>query len=70
MSGKIPEEKDKLNKYVRGVKIIHLQFFKNMLGNKSGPGLEAESRELIDSNTSTKSIETECKAEDYTFGEL
>jgi hypothetical protein len=41
-----------------------------MLGIKSRPGLEEEPRELKDSNTSIKSIETECKAEDNNVGGL
>lgn len=41
-----------------------------MLGIKSGPGLEAETRELRDSKILIRSINTECKAEDNTFGGL
>jgi len=49
------------------VEIIYLQFLKNILGIKSRPGLKEEPRELKDSNTPIKSIETECKAEDNNF---
>ncbi|KAL4083402.1 hypothetical protein QTP88_028725 [Uroleucon formosanum] len=69
-SGKIPEERDRLNKYAKGVEITYLQFLKNILGIKSGPGLEVETREQRDSNTSIKSIEIECNEEDKTFGGL
>lgn len=49
------------------MEIIYLQFLKNILGIKSRPGLKEEPRELKDSNTPIKSIETECKAEDNNF---
>lgn len=60
--GKIPVDSDKLYRNNKGEEIIYLQFLKNILyyilGIKSGPGLELESKELRDSNTFIKSIET------------
>jgi len=32
ISGKVPEERNKLNKYAKSVEIINLQFLKNILG--------------------------------------
>lgn len=59
VSGKIPVESGKLNKYNKGEEITNLQFLRNMLGSKSGPGLEVELKELSDLNTSIRSMEQE-----------
>jgi len=67
-SGKVPVDSDKLKMNNRGEEIAYLQFLKNKLGIKSGPGLELEFKELRDSNISIKSIEIEWIEEERTLG--